>query len=76
MLDGPSLVNLDATIAKLFALPRGARGEFRVDIFNLTNTPHFARPGGGFGSSTFGRITATEGGADMRSMRFGLKVTF
>jgi Carboxypeptidase regulatory-like domain/TonB dependent receptor-like, beta-barrel len=76
LLDGPSLVNLDATIAKLFALPRGARGEFRVDIFNLTNTPHFARPGGGFGSSTFGRITATEGGADMRSMRFGLKVTF
>jgi hypothetical protein len=76
LLDGPSLVNLDATIAKLFALPRGARGEFRVDIFNLTNTPHFARPGGGFGSSTFGRNTATEGGADMRSMRFGLKVTF
>ncbi len=76
MLDGPRYVNLDATIAKLFALPRGAQGEFRVDIFNLTNTPHFARPGGGFGSSTFGRITATEGGADMRSMRFGLKVTF
>jgi hypothetical protein len=57
-------------------LPHGARGEFRVDIFNLTNTPHFARPSGSFGSANFGRITGTEAGADMRSMRFGLKVTF
>ena len=54
----------------------GVLGAGPEHVGNLTNTPHFARPGGGFGSSTFGRITATEGGADMRSMRFGLKVTF
>jgi len=74
LLDGPSLVNLDATIAKLFGLPHGARGEFRVDIFNATNTPHFSRPNGAFGNANFGFVTGTE--TDMRSMRFGLKVTF
>jgi len=45
-----------------------------VDIFNATNTPHFSRPNGAFGNANFGFVTGTE--TDMRSMRFGLKVTF
>ena len=73
LLDGPGFVNLDATIAKLFRFAGAARGEIRADIFNLTNTPHFDRPSGSFGSANFGQITSAFG---ERSVRFGVKVTF
>src|SRR5580765_1804364 len=54
IIDGPKYVNLDATIAKLFAFGHGIKGEVRADIFNITNTPHFNNPGGTFLSTTFG----------------------
>src|SRR4029450_12865068 len=55
VLDGPAYVNLDATIAKLFSVAK-VKGEFRVDIFNITNTPHFNNPNGTFLGATFGQI--------------------
>jgi carboxypeptidase family protein/TonB-dependent receptor-like protein len=73
VLDGPKYVNLDATIAKLFTLPHGIKGEARADIFNLPNTPHFNNPNGAFGNATFGRITSSFG---ERTMRFGLRMMF
>ena len=73
-------MNLDTTIAKLFSFPHGIHGEFRVDIFNLLNTPHFDRPSGNFDSPNFGQITQiidVNGGLpDQRSMRFGLRILF
>ena len=74
-IDGPRYVNLDATLAKLFSLPRSVKGEFRVDIFNITNTPHFNNPNGTFLGSTFGQITSTSAGSE-RSMRFGFRMMF
>jgi hypothetical protein len=76
VIDGPKFVNLDATLAKLFSFPHGVKGEFRADVFNVTNTPHFDRPGGTYLSATFGQITATAPGLDQRSMRFGFRLTF
>ena len=76
VLDGPKFVNLDATLAKLFSFPHGVKGEFRADVFNVTNTPHFDRPNGTFLGATFGQITATAAGLDQRSMRFGFRLTF
>jgi hypothetical protein len=80
VLDGPKYVDLDATIAKLFSISRTIKGEFRVDILNALNTPHFDRPSGNFDSANFGQITAvldSNGGPpDQRAMRFGLKFTF
>jgi len=73
VLDGPGYANLDATIAKLFTLPRGAHGEFRVDVFNLTNTPHFNNPASTYLGNNFGVVTSAFG---ERSMRFGGRVTF
>jgi hypothetical protein len=73
VLDGPAYVNLDATLAKIFALPKGARGEFRIDTFNVTNSPHFNNPNGTYLGSTFGQIESSVG---ERFLRFGLKVTF
>jgi Carboxypeptidase regulatory-like domain len=80
VLDGPKYVNVDTTIAKLFSFPHGIHGEFRADIFNLFNTPHFDRPSGNFDSPNFGQITSiidVNGGLpDQRSMRFGLRILF
>jgi len=74
-LDGPKYVNLDATIAKLFSFPHSVHGEFRVDIFNITNTPHFNNPNGTYLATGFGQITSTVAGSE-RTMRFGLRVLF
>jgi hypothetical protein len=73
IIDGPQYVNLDATIAKLFTLPRGIKGEVRADIFNITNTPHFNNPNGTFLGTTFGQINSSFG---ERSMRFGFRMMF
>jgi len=73
VLDGPKYVNLDATLAKLFSFKGRLKGEFRADVFNITNTPHFNNPNGAFGNANFGRITGTFG---ERSMRFGFRMTF
>jgi hypothetical protein len=73
VLDGPNYYNLDLTLAKLFVLPHSIKGEFRADVFNLPNTPHFNNPGGAFGSTTFGQINSSFG---ERSMRFGFKLSF
>jgi len=74
-IDGPRYINLDATLAKLFTLPRSIKGEFRVDAFNITNTPHFNNPNGTFLGSTFGQITSTIAGSE-RSLRFGFRMMF
>jgi len=73
VLDGPAYNNLDATLAKIFGLPHGVRGEFRVDTFNVTNSPHFNNPNGTYLGSTFGQVTSSFG---ERFLRFGVKVTF
>jgi hypothetical protein len=74
VLDGPKYVNLDATIAKLLSFNK-VKGEIRVDIFNITNTPHFNNPNGTFLGATFGQITSTVANSE-RSMRFGFRLMF
>jgi hypothetical protein len=77
VLDGPGYRNLDATIAKLFSFGR-FKGEFRADIFNITNTVHFETPNNDSGESVlgnakFGQLTRSFG---ERSVRFGFRITF
>ncbi len=73
LLDGPRYLNVDATLTKKLTLPKRISAEFRIDVFNVTNTPHFNNPGGSFGSANFGQITSAFG---ERSLRFGFKMTF
>jgi hypothetical protein len=72
VLDGPGYRNLDATIAKLFSFGR-FKGEFRADIFNITNTVHFDNPNASYLDTKFGQITGAGG---ERSVRFGFRITF
>ena len=43
---GPGYANLDLSVFRSFRLSRSMNLQLRLEIFNLTNTPHFAEPGG------------------------------
>jgi len=76
---GPAFHRLDFSLFKSFPITEHKRFEFRVEAFNLTNTPNFALP-----SSTnfldtvdFGKITSTvDNPNDPRELQFALKFYF
>ncbi len=72
-ITGPGYVNLDGAIFKRFQLTERFQAEVRADVFNVTNTPHFNNPNGGFGSATFGQVTGAFG---QRLVRFGARLSF
>ncbi len=41
---GPGESNMDLALFKNFAITERVKGQFRVQAYNLTNTPHFANP--------------------------------
>jgi hypothetical protein len=71
-VEGPGLVNLDASLVKRFDF--GARyAEFRVDAFNVTNSLHANNPNATLGNALFGQINGSYGEG---LVRFGLRVIF
>jgi hypothetical protein len=72
---GPGLVNLDASVFRRFQLRERTTLDFRFETFNTTNHPHFANPGGTFGTSTFGVVTQTVA-YDYRAVQVGAKIIF
>jgi len=80
VLDGPNYQNVDLVLAKVVSFAQRFKGEFRADIFNVLNKPHFDRPSGNFNSTNFGQITTVNdsngGPPDQRTMRFGFRLTF
>jgi hypothetical protein len=75
LLDGPSYLNADVSVAKTILLPHAVRGEFRIDAFNAFNTPHFNNPNGTLGNASFGQITSVPDFSE-RLLRFGFRVMF
>jgi hypothetical protein len=71
---GPGLGNLDLSLQRNFRLREGQRIEFRWEVFNVFNTPHFDIPGRIAFSPNFGRIFNTA--ESSRQMQFGMKVVF
>jgi hypothetical protein len=84
ILGGPRFVNLDFSAFRKFRVTERVGGEFRVEAFNVTNTPHFNRPGAGtdpngdngttLGNADFGEVTTAL--SDQRQIQFGLKILF
>jgi hypothetical protein len=74
ILRGPGFANLDFSIFKTARLADRTSMQFRVEFFNLTNTPHFANPNGYMPSGNFGSITQTIG--NPRIIQFAVKVEF
>lgn len=77
-VEGPGLANLDLNASKEFQVMEGKRLQFRAELFNLTNSPHFGKPNTTLQSATFGHVTslARGGTANTRIVQLGLKFMF
>jgi hypothetical protein len=77
-IEGPGLANLDLNASKEFQVTEGKRLQFRAELFNLTNSPHFGKPNTTLQSATFGHVTslARGGTANTRIVQLGLKFMF
>jgi Carboxypeptidase regulatory-like domain len=72
---GPSFTQLDVGLAKHQKLFRETASlTFRVEAFNLFNTPHFAPPELGANNSNFGQISVITG--KPRVLQFAAKLSF
>jgi hypothetical protein len=61
ILRGPGSSNINLSLFKNFAVTERIKGQFRVQAYTLTNTPHFANPNTDLsqGPNQFGHITST-----------------
>ncbi|MGE5645022.1 MAG: carboxypeptidase regulatory-like domain-containing protein [Acidobacteriota bacterium] len=65
--------NGDLTLMKNFRITESKRVQFRMESFNLTNTPTFGRPDEYYGSDTFGQITGYAPGRGPRELQLAIK---
>jgi outer membrane receptor protein involved in Fe transport len=75
-LFGPPQRNLNLSVFKNFPVREAMSLQFRAEFFNLLNQPNFSNPGATLGQSSFGVISSTATGADMREIQFALKFLF
>jgi hypothetical protein len=72
----PGIHNLDLSLFKNFPIGERFKAQFRAEFYNSLNQPHYAAPNTTVTSGDFGKITATNGNARNRSIRFGLRMEF
>jgi len=89
---GPGLVNMDLGVTRIFRISEKFSAQFRADALNLTNTPHFANPGGNVSNlvknadgsvkdlAGFAQVQSSANtgrdGIDERQFRFMLRISF
>ena len=88
---GPAYANLDLSVFRTFPLKRSTTVQIRLEIFNLTNSPHFVNPSATIQNVSynpdgsirllngFGSITGTNNVGreyDERYMRLGVRFSF
>jgi hypothetical protein len=73
LITGPGLINTDASIFKEFDIKEKVRLQTRFEVFNVTNTPHFANPDGVLTDGTFGQLTRA---GQMRVVQLAGKIIF
>jgi hypothetical protein len=71
----PGLKNLDFSIVREFKLTERMNLQFRMEAFNITNTPNFDAPASSFGTGAFGVISGTANFLP-RNIQFALKLRF
>jgi hypothetical protein len=74
-LYGPHQRHFDLSLFRDIPLNEKVKLQFRVESYNLTNTPSFAAPDSGLGDPGFGAISST-GNANPRQLQFALKFLF
>jgi len=73
ILDQPGVTNLDLSLAKDIAISEKLNAQFRIEGFNITNTPQFGRPNRDVANNDFFRINSASGD---RQFRLGLRFQF
>jgi hypothetical protein len=71
---GDPLRNVDFSLFRNFPISENRRLQFRLDAFNLSNTPTWATPNHVLNAANFGRITTTQSTA--RELQLSLKLYF
>jgi hypothetical protein len=85
LVRGPGQHNFDMAMERIFPVTEASSFHFRVEFFNLTNTPQFSNPNTSLGygdptlpnptaSSSFGQITSTA--TNPRLIQFAMKYVF
>jgi hypothetical protein len=72
IIEGPGTKTLDLSFFKHIPMNRGSL-QFRIETFNVTNTPQFNQPGATFGTSSFGVISSA---GPPRQVQLGLRYSF
>jgi hypothetical protein len=80
LLLGPGSSNIDLAVFKNFLITERIKGQFRVQAYNATNTPHFGQPDSDFShysatGGTFGQINSVQP-FSWRQVELGLRFTF
>jgi hypothetical protein len=90
-LRGPGVTNIDLSVGRDFNITERVKLQFRLESFNLTNTPHFGLPGSNVSNMVlnsdgtvknlagFTQITSTQNlgrDFDERHMQFDLRISF
>ena len=70
---GPSYVNVDFALSRIFSIREGWQLEVRGESFNALNHANLKTPNVNLSSSNFGIITTAE---DPRILQFGMKLRF
>jgi hypothetical protein len=73
ILFGPGFRSMDLKIGKNFQVRENVRAEFRCEMFNFTNTPHFDLPNATVNLPQAGQIRSS---GDPRHIQLGLKLVF
>jgi hypothetical protein len=73
ILFGPGSKSMDLKIGKNWMLTERLRLEYRLEMFNFTNTPNFGTPNGTLNNAQVARITSA---ADPRRIQMGMKLVF
>jgi hypothetical protein len=76
LIYGPHARTLNVSGFKTFPIHENVKLQFRVESFNLTNTPTFNTPDSGLGDGSFGQFTSTRWGYNPREFQFVLKLLF
>ncbi len=74
LLYGPGRVNLDASLFRKIQLGELRHLEFRAEVFNLTNTPHWNGPQNNIDNPRFGEILSAAD--DARQVQFGVRFVY
>lgn len=72
----PGVVNLDGLADRTFAFTERARLEFRTEVFNLSNSAHYAAPSVAVGTAQVGTITKDSAAFPNRQYQFALRMIF